>query len=204
IMTGGVLSPSPNKWSLLQVAAVCCFSSVGYFGFTSLPYYVHLHSGLFFVAYYTLLVLVCLPVCYVQIKLGAMYRRGLVGIFSHLVPILKGVAASLLIMTYFRSITHALEISYGVHYMVVSCFKTFPWGGKADTNISTQEAKITIFDNIKTNPEDRYFIHMKLTPTQPVGGEIARARTADLLRRKPMFYRGATAPLGIYCNKERT
>ncbi|GFO11683.1 sodium-dependent serotonin transporter [Plakobranchus ocellatus] len=123
--------------------------------------------GLFFLAYYILLLLVCLPVCYVQIKLGAMYRRGMVGIFSHIVPILKGVAAALLIMTYFRSITHALEISYGVHYMVVSCLQPFPWTGKPELNISTQEAKITIFDNIKTNPEDRYFICHRLSYACP-------------------------------------
>ncbi|RUS90784.1 hypothetical protein EGW08_001495 [Elysia chlorotica] len=35
---------------------------------------------------------------------------------------------------------------------------------------------------------------IKLTPIQPVGGEIARARTTDLLRRKPMFYPRATTP----------
>jgi len=47
-------------------------------------------TAVFLVAYFVLLVLICIPVCYVQIKLGAVYRRGIVGIFSHLVPILKG------------------------------------------------------------------------------------------------------------------
>ncbi|XP_059148784.1 sodium-dependent neutral amino acid transporter B(0)AT3-like [Physella acuta] len=89
----GDLNPNPSKWSLLQISAICAFSSLGYCGFTSLPFYVYAHTGLFFFAYYTLLVLVCVPVCYVQIKLGALYKRGLIGIFTHLVPILKGVAA---------------------------------------------------------------------------------------------------------------
>ncbi|RUS89323.1 hypothetical protein EGW08_002930 [Elysia chlorotica] len=35
--------------------------------------------------------------------------------------------------------------------------------------------------------------HIILTPTQPVGDEITRAETTDLLRRKPMFYPGAIA-----------
>jgi hypothetical protein len=31
-----------------------------------------------------------IPVCYLQIKLGAVYRHGIVDIFSNLIPILKG------------------------------------------------------------------------------------------------------------------
>lgn len=37
-----------------------------------------------------LMVMICIPVCYVQIKLGALFKRGIVGIFSILIPILKG------------------------------------------------------------------------------------------------------------------
>ena len=36
------------------------------------------------------MVLICIPVCYVQIKLGALFKRGIVGMFGLLVPILKG------------------------------------------------------------------------------------------------------------------
>ena len=54
--------------------------------------YIHLLlSGLFLVAYYVLVVLICIPVCYVQIKLGALFKRGVVGMFGILVPILKGM-----------------------------------------------------------------------------------------------------------------
>ncbi|RUS70140.1 hypothetical protein EGW08_022093 [Elysia chlorotica] len=38
--------------------------------------------------------------------------------------------------------------------------------------------------------------HIILTPTQAVRNATARIRTRDLLRRKPMFYPWATAPLG--------
>jgi len=36
------------------------------------------------------IVLVCIPVCYVQMKLGALFKRGIVGIFGIVLPILKG------------------------------------------------------------------------------------------------------------------
>ena len=42
-------------------------------------------------AYYVLVVLICIPVCYVQIKLGALFKRGVVGMFGILVPIIKGM-----------------------------------------------------------------------------------------------------------------
>ncbi|KAH3706652.1 hypothetical protein DPMN_066040 [Dreissena polymorpha] len=48
-------------------------------------------SGLFLVAFYVLMVLICIPVCYVQVKLGALFKRGIVGIFAILIPILKGL-----------------------------------------------------------------------------------------------------------------
>ena len=61
---------------------------------------VFLIAGLFLVAYYVLVVLICIPVAYVQIKLGALFKRGIVGIFSILVPILKGKTSVGLIYVY--------------------------------------------------------------------------------------------------------
>ncbi|KAH9509554.1 hypothetical protein Btru_046142 [Bulinus truncatus] len=88
---------------------------------------IHRALCLFAIGYLILLVLICTPLCYVQLKVGAIYKKGIVGIFSHILPLYKGVAVTLLIMTYFRSITHALEISYGIYYMFASCIKPFPW-----------------------------------------------------------------------------
>jgi hypothetical protein len=46
--------------------------------------------GLFLVAYYLLLVVICIPIVYVQMKVGAVVREGVLGIFSQYVPLLKG------------------------------------------------------------------------------------------------------------------
>ncbi|KAK7009939.1 sodium-dependent serotonin transporter, partial [Biomphalaria glabrata] len=46
-------------------------------------------TGLFAISYYVLLVLICTPLCYVQLKLGALYKRGIVGIFSQILPLYK-------------------------------------------------------------------------------------------------------------------
>lgn len=55
-------------------------------------------SGLFLVAFYMVIVLVCIPVCYVQMKLGALFKRGIVGIFSIVLPILKGIFACVILL----------------------------------------------------------------------------------------------------------
>nr|KAG5708361.1 hypothetical protein BaRGS_034392 [Batillaria attramentaria] len=98
--------------------------------------------------------------------MGALYRRGAVAIFTHIVPILKGVAVALLIMTYFRSITHALELSYGVVYMFASLRQPFPWVEQHHDNISREEAKITIFSS---SPEDRFFVQEFLQRSEHIG-----------------------------------
>ncbi|KAK3095529.1 hypothetical protein FSP39_015717 [Pinctada imbricata] len=127
-MTDSMISDSgggPTKWNLLQFALLCCYT-VGMHGSISLPYYVAAYSPYFLVAFYTLMIVVCIPVCYVQIKLGAVYRRGIVGTFSHLLPILKGVAVAILALTYIRCITNGLELSYSLYYAFISFAKPYP------------------------------------------------------------------------------
>ncbi|XP_070212713.1 sodium- and chloride-dependent neutral and basic amino acid transporter B(0+)-like [Littorina saxatilis] len=122
--------------------------------------------GHFLVPFYLLLVVIGVPVCYVQLKIGALYRRGVVATFAHIVPILKGIAVALLIMTYFRSITHALELSYGLVYMFASLRQPFPWDVQPSDNVSREEAKITIFSS---SPEDRYFVQEFLQRSDRIG-----------------------------------
>ncbi|XP_060076937.1 sodium-dependent neutral amino acid transporter B(0)AT1-like [Ylistrum balloti] len=132
-MTDTVLSEPANtgsRWNLLQFSLVCCFT-VGIHGTTSLPHFSFIHTEVFLIAYYVLLILICIPVCYVQIKLGAIYRRGIVGIFSHLVPILKGSAVAILLMTYIRSLVNGLELSYTLYYMFAA-FKNDSLGVRDD------------------------------------------------------------------------
>ena len=55
-----------------------------------------------------------------------------------LVFVRAGIAVALLIMTYFRSITHALELSYGLVYMFASLKQPFPWDVQPNDNISRE------------------------------------------------------------------
>ncbi|XP_041369672.1 sodium-dependent proline transporter-like [Gigantopelta aegis] len=154
----------PPKWSLVQFALLC-FYSVGFSGMTGFPFYIHNHTGMFLVAFYLLLVLICIPVCYVQIKLGSLYQRGLLGIFSHLVPILKGVAVALLLMTFFRCLTHGLELSYGLYFMFASLRQPFPWSD-GHMNITIREPH-TIY--ALTNSEDNFFVKSFLQRSDYIG-----------------------------------
>ncbi|XP_046562757.1 sodium- and chloride-dependent transporter XTRP3-like [Haliotis rubra] len=155
----------PPRWNLIQFGLLC-FYTMGFSGMTSIPYYIHRHTGLFLVAYYLLGILVCVPVCYVQLKLGALYKRGMLGIFSHLVPILKGVAVALLLMTYIRSLTHGLEMSYGLYFMFSSFKQPFPWSNPIKPNMSFPDPK-TIY--VLDTHEDHYFDKQFLQRSEYIG-----------------------------------
>ena len=71
--TNQFIDQSPNRSTILT-GCVC----------------VYVCAAHFLVPFYLLLVVIALPVCYVQIKMGALYRRGIVATFAHIVPILKG------------------------------------------------------------------------------------------------------------------
>lgn len=117
------------KWDLVQFFFLSTYT-VGFYGNTSLPYFIQKYTVLFLVAYFVLLVLICIPVCYLQIKLGAIYRHGIVGIFSNLIPIIKGSAVALLVMTFIRCLTTGLELSYSLYFSFVS------FSGSGSTNTS--------------------------------------------------------------------
>ncbi|XP_052249189.1 sodium- and chloride-dependent taurine transporter-like [Dreissena polymorpha] len=107
-------------------------------------------QGLFLVAFYVLVVLICIPVCYVQVKLGALFKRGIVGIFAILIPILKGTAVSILLLTYIRCLLHGVELSYAL-FFAFACLRTpYPWATKTG-NVTVSSLKLF------HRPADRYF-----------------------------------------------
>ncbi|KAL3864343.1 hypothetical protein ACJMK2_006034 [Sinanodonta woodiana] len=141
---------------------------------THLQIYIHEHTliifliyvslaGLFLVAYYLLVVLICIPVCYVQLKLGAFYKRGIVGIFSFLVPILKGVAVSLLLITFIRCLLHGVELSYCLYFTFASLAYPFIWSASNHGNHSFR------FEKVYHSPSDEYFHDKFLQKTDHIG-----------------------------------
>lgn len=156
---------TPVRWNLLQFALICSYT-VGYSGLTSFPFYLLRHTGLFLVAFYSLAVLVCVPICYVQLKLGSLFRSGLVGVIGSVIPIFKGPGIALLIMTYIRCLMHAMEMSYGFFYTFASFEQPFPWS-PAKYNIS-KWARGTM-QGIYTSAADRYFNEDVLQRTEHIG-----------------------------------
>ncbi|GAB1604703.1 sodium- and chloride-dependent taurine transporter-like [Argonauta hians] len=117
---------TPVRWNLLQFALICSYT-VGYSGLTSFPFYLLRHTGLFLVAFYSLAVLICVPICYVQLKLGSLFRAGTVEIVGRVMPLLRGAGIALLIMTYIRCLMFSVEMSYGLFYTFASLQRPFPW-----------------------------------------------------------------------------
>lgn len=150
------------RWTLVQFALLASYT-VGFHGVTSFPYYIHKHSGLFLVAFYVLMVLICIPVCYVQIKLGALFKRGIFGIFSILLPILKGTALSVLILTYIRCLLHGVELSYALYFAFASFVWPYPWSAQQGPNNTESELKF------HHRPADKYFHEDFLQKSEHIG-----------------------------------
>lgn len=150
------------RWSLVQFSLLACYTT-GFHGVTSFPYFIHKHSGLFLVAFYVLMVLICIPICYVQIKLGALFKRGIVGIFSILIPILKGAAVSILVLTYIRCLLHGVELSYALYFAFASLQWPYPWAAQTGVNNTVSELKF------HHRPADKYFHEDFLQKTEHIG-----------------------------------
>lgn len=116
--------PGIPKWNTFNYGMVC-FYSIGLHASISLPYYLVKYSVTYLLAHYIILLSFCVPICYVQIKLGAIYRQNILGIYSLLVPILKGCAITILILSYIRSLTGSLELSYCLYYAFASFFSPY-------------------------------------------------------------------------------
>ncbi|XP_052773213.1 sodium- and chloride-dependent neutral and basic amino acid transporter B(0+)-like [Mya arenaria] len=147
------------RWSLVQFSLLAVYT-LGFHGVTSFPYYIHKHSGLFLVAFYVLMVLVCIPVVYVQIKLGAIFKRGIVQIFSIILPVLKGVAVSILVLTYIRCLLHAVELSYALYFAIASLKGLFPWAATPANDSSLK---------LYHGPADKYFHEDFLQRSEHIG-----------------------------------
>ncbi|XP_064630502.1 sodium-dependent proline transporter-like [Lineus longissimus] len=114
------------KWNLVQFGLICTYS-VGLDGIRRFPYRIYEHTGLFLVAYYLLLVVICIPVVYVQMKVGAVVREGVLGIFNHYVPLLKGVAVAMLLTSFFISVYENVFAGYSLYYMFAALKQPYIW-----------------------------------------------------------------------------
>ncbi|CAC5423589.1 unnamed protein product [Mytilus coruscus] len=76
-------------WNLLQLALISVYPM--YMSFFRIA------NGMSLLALYVDLLIVCVPVLFIQMKLGGYHQKGIVGLFSQHVPIAKGIGVALLI-----------------------------------------------------------------------------------------------------------
>ncbi|XP_074641364.1 sodium-dependent proline transporter-like [Tubulanus polymorphus] len=114
------------KWNMVQFGLLCTYT-IGFEGLWRFPYFMYEHTALFLVPYYVILVLICIPVVYVQMKLGSVLKSGILGIFCNYMPILKGIAGAILLTTFFTAIYENVYVGYTIYYMFCSLSKPFIW-----------------------------------------------------------------------------
>ncbi|KAI0229696.1 hypothetical protein LSAT2_019853 [Lamellibrachia satsuma] len=123
---------SPCRWNLVQFGFIC-FYTMDLAATWTFPYYIYRHTVLFLVAYYVLLALLCVPVTFLQLRLGGVLRAGILNIFSHYVPALKGVAGGMLLMVFLSSVVYNVQVGYGLFYILASLKQPLPWSHLANS-----------------------------------------------------------------------
>ncbi|CAG2195649.1 unnamed protein product [Mytilus edulis] len=108
-------------WNLLQLALISVYPM--YMSFFRIA------NGMSLLALYVDLLIVCVPVLFIQMKLGGYHQKGIVGLFSQHVPIAKGIGVALLIDLFLTCVYLAPLICHVGLYAILSMVeKPYVWG----------------------------------------------------------------------------
>lgn len=108
-------------WNLLQLALISVYPM--YMSFFRIA------NGMSLLALYVDLLIVCVPVLFIQMKLGGYHQKGIVGLFSQHVPIAKGIGVALLIDLFLTCVYLAPLICHvGLYAMLSMVEKPYVWG----------------------------------------------------------------------------
>ncbi|ELU13137.1 hypothetical protein CAPTEDRAFT_224334 [Capitella teleta] len=140
------------KWNILQLF----FVSLSFCSFTMnhvFSKYAHYSrlSATAYLIYYAILV-ICLPLIYVQLNLGGKLQMGIVGIFGVSIPILKGTGIAVLITAFIRSLTDTYHMGILAFYAFQSLKSPFPWDQAVSTNLYDAE-KTYLWNDVRVASE---------------------------------------------------
>uniref|UniRef100_A0A0A9ZDX5 Transporter n=1 Tax=Lygus hesperus TaxID=30085 RepID=A0A0A9ZDX5_LYGHE len=118
-----------GQWAnKIQFILACIGYSVGLGNLWRFPYLCYASGGgVFLIPYYIILVLCGIPLLYMELAIGQFTRRGPIGAFSKLCPILKGAGISSVVVAFFMSTYYNVIIAYTLYYLFTSFHSAPPW-----------------------------------------------------------------------------
>ncbi|XP_053386984.1 sodium- and chloride-dependent taurine transporter-like [Mercenaria mercenaria] len=169
-------------WNLLQIAFIVVYPA--WLSFTRMP------SGMSLLAAYIFLFVLCVPPVFIQLKIGNHQQKGIVGLLSKHVPILKGVGITLLIQLFLVCVYMVPMVThYGMYAFIAIAKSPYVWGScnnawntpSCQSHIGVNSGSLlgvvysTILGNPKTPdqlPESQFFDHEYLQ----ISGNISDVR----------------------------
>ena len=146
-------------WNLLQLTLIAIYPM--YLSFFRIA------NGMSLLALYVDLLIVCVPVLFIQMKLGGYHQKGIVGIFSQHVPIAKGIGVALLIDLFLTCVYIAPLICHvGLYAVLAMIQKPYVWGTCDNVwntqscvgHVTTTQSVPTMINNGRTDNQNDYHL----------------------------------------------
>lgn len=84
-------------------------------------------GGAFLIPYFINLLIVAIPLMYMEFSVGQFTQRGPIGAMSRLCPILKGTGIATVVISFFLTTYYIIIITWAIYFIVSSFSNQVPW-----------------------------------------------------------------------------
>jgi len=125
----GSISKSRGKWKNKREYLLCCIGyAVGLGNIWRFPYLCwDSGGGAFLIPYLTTLLLLGIPLLYLELAVGQLTGAGPVHAIASFCPLLKGVGVAAVVMSFFLATYYNIIIAWALYYLFSSFSTVLPW-----------------------------------------------------------------------------
>uniref|UniRef100_A0A3B4AKQ2 Uncharacterized protein n=1 Tax=Periophthalmus magnuspinnatus TaxID=409849 RepID=A0A3B4AKQ2_9GOBI len=178
---GGETGPEDRPaWdSKLQYVLAQVGFSVGLGNVWRFPYLCHQNGGAFMLLYVFLLVIVGVPLFFMELAAGQSIRQGSIGVWKHISPKLVGIGYSSCMVCFYVALYYNVIIAWSLFYLGNSFQYPLPWH-QCPVDVHTNE---TVKECAKSSPTSYFWFRKALNITNSIdeSGEFNLIMTGCLL-----------------------
>jgi solute carrier family 6 GABA transporter-like protein 6/8/11/12/13 len=164
----------PNWGNRVQFLLACVGYSVGLgnvwrFGYLS----AKSGGGAFLIPYFITLIIVAIPLMYLEFSIGQFTRRGPIGAISKICPLLKGTGIATVFISFFLSTYYVVIIAWALYFLFASFASEVPWSScnntwnTQDCWDGTLNSTLKITNDSKT-PSEEFFRNKILNESKSI------------------------------------
>lgn len=153
-----------QKWgSRLQFFLACIGYSVGLGNVWRFGYLcAKSGGGAFLIPYFINLLIVAIPLMYMEFSVGQFTQRGPIGAMAKLCPILKGTGIATVVISFLLTTYYIVIITWAIYFIISSFANRVPWSdcknswNTIDCWDGSQNASMKVSNNSRT-PSEEFF-----------------------------------------------